>query len=56
VPRSVEVEVAPLIELAESAPPAIRDSSIDLQITMIRTNFDSIQSREAPQMTLADYI
>jgi len=28
----------------------------DLQIEMIRTNFDSLRSKEAPQLTLADYL
>ena len=56
VPRSVDVEVAPLMELVESAPPTMRGSMIDLQIAMIKMNFESIQVREAPQMTLADFL
>lgn len=56
VPKSVDVEVAPLLELVETAPQSMRNGNLDLQIEMIRTNFDSLRSREAPQMTLADYI
>jgi hypothetical protein len=56
VPKSVDVEVAPLMELVEAAPQSMRNGTLDLQIEMIRTNFDSLRSKEAPQMTLADYI
>ncbi len=56
VPRSLEVDVGMLMDLAENAPRSIRGSSIDLEIGMIRTNFHSVQPREAPQTTLADFL
>jgi DNA polymerase I len=56
VPKSVDVEVAPLMELVEAAPQSMRNGNLDLQIEMIRTNFDSLRSKEAPQLTLADYL
>jgi len=55
VPRSVDIEIGHLLELIEGAPPTIR-GGVDLQLAMIRTSFHSVQAREAPQMTLADFL
>lgn len=56
VPSSVDVEVGALVDLVEAAPPGLRANGVALQIDMIRTDFESIQSKAAPQMTLADFI
>jgi DNA polymerase I len=56
VPRSVEVAVAPLMDLVEAASPSIRNGSINLQMSMIRMDFGSIEAEEAPQMSLGDFL
>jgi len=52
----VEVAVAPLMDLVEAASPSIRNGSINLQMSMIRMDFGSIEAEEAPQMSLGDFL
>lgn len=56
VPSSVDVEVAPLLDLVDGAPASSSGSTMEMQITMIRANFQSVRQREAPQMTLAEFL
>ncbi len=56
VPCSIEVDVASLLDLVETSPLEMDRGESNLQVSMIRANFNSIETREAPQMSLGDFI
>jgi len=56
VPSSVEVDVASLLELLDCVPQSVSTDAMEVQIAIIRSNFQPVRQREVPQMTLAEFL